>query len=269
MRIAKTISASLLVFLPLLLSAESIYFKHPNNYYSFVASAEWEEIPKSLIDKKNNEIINQNDLGFTGFTVGFQFKHREPSLFEEFSGRSETFYFQYPYFLVNEFEFENVPIAKIFELFTGLSHKHEKFQKYFEYEDMLLEVELKYKHAIVDHSRNAILLRNEIPIRVESEPDFDDSIYNLMVLFPGNEMITQFNFYIQKSEFATFFKHVYNVIDSFSYEPLFEYTGDKAKRSDFSELFGRVLEKAIAGMFIGLLIGLFVFLISKSKKEHK
>ena len=217
------------------------------DHYSFDLPSEWEEIPKSEIDKYMDEVVRQTDGKRIEFASGFHLVGSE--------------YFKYPYILVQEHKANTPSFSQLEKIFNN--NFQEKFdRKTPEYSELLKNATAG--KPFVDKERNIIFMN------IQLDTVGAVQVNGLMAMFLGKKGITQMNFYSLQNDQSKWLPVFNSIIDSFKYDDGFAYNPEEAKKSDSSSVFEGVVEKGIGGAIVGgflmLFIGLIGMLFRKIKK---
>jgi hypothetical protein len=226
-------------------SAYSDYVDH----YSFDLPNGWEEIQKSVIDKFMDEVAGKTSGKRIEFVSGFQLTGNEN--------------FKYPYILVQDHKGDTPSFSQLEKALNSDSLQKKVDQKTAEYSELLNNATTD--RPFVDKERNIIFMNIELDVTNVGK------VNGLIVMFFGENKITQLNFYSTKSEYSEWLPVFNSIVDSFKYDDGFIYNPVEAEKNDTLSIFNGVMEKgvsgAIAGGFLGILASIIGWIFVKRNKN--
>lgn len=217
-------------------SAYSDYVDH----YSFDLPNGWEEIQKSVIDKFMDEVAGKTSGKRIEFVSGFQLTGNEN--------------FKYPYILVQEHKGDTPSFSQLEKALNSDSLQKKVDQKTAEYSELLNNATTD--RPFVDKERNIIFMNIELDVTNVGK------VNGLIVMFFGENKITQLNFYSTKSEYSEWLPVFNSIVDSFKYDDGFTYNPEEARQSNANSIFDRVLEKGVRGAMAGGFLGFLAVILS-------
>lgn len=232
-------------------TVEGVFYSSSTYHYSFSVPNDWEEIPKSIIDEQVREIARLTQAQFIDYTTGFELKDTQ-------------YYFEYPYVLVGEHEFDTPSYSEIMKMFNDESMQGEVEKVADKYSELIKNATIN--NPYIDKERNIIFFN------IEMDAVDGSKIKGLIAMFLGKHSIIQLNFYSIKKDYLKNLSIFNQTIDSFKFEPAYAYSETEAKANDPRGIFDGVSEAGISGFGAGLLIVLAVLILSffpRLKKKFK
>lgn len=214
---------------------------HSNSveHYSFNLPPAWEEIPKSIIDKKMDEVDSQTKTKRIEYVAGFHLVGSE--------------YFEYPYILVQKHDVKTPSFSQFEKKLNDINFQEKLDRKADEYSE-LIKVSSTEK-PFIDKERNIIFMNMQAGAANGIQFDV------LVAMFFGKNGITQFNYYSTKKEYSAWFPTFYSITDSFKYDDGFAYNSVEAEKNDEIPLSEGVVDESISGLVMGMGMSIFAFAI--------
>lgn len=209
------------------------------DHYSFDLPSEWEEIPKSAIDERLNEVNRQTNGEHIEFITGFHLTGSD--------------YFEYPYILVQKHTLDTPSFSQIEKTFNTGNFQTKADQKISEYSELLKNATAS--EPLIDKEHRIIFISLKMDIVNVGK------INGLMAMFLGKNSITQLNFYSTENDYSKWLPVFNSTVDSFKYEDSFIYNPEEAKKNDPPSIFEGVADEGITGVIAGGFIVLFIGLI--------